>query len=236
MGAPFGTMVTMSVTPRVLVVDDDCAIAEMIAIVLRGRGYEVAIVADGPTALSTLRTTDFDVVLLDVMLPGMDGIEVCRTLREESAIPVIMLTARTDTTDIVEGLEAGADDYLTKPFEPDELVARIRARVRRHDVREPEKLTVGDLTIDTAGHQVKRGSATIALTPIEFDLLAHLARTPWQAFSREELLADVWGYTHSSDTRLVNVHVQRLRSKIEKDPDHPAIVLTVRGVGYKAGD
>ncbi len=226
----------MNPTPRILVVDDDASIAEMVSIVLRGRGFDVATAGDGPTALSMLRSAEPDVVLLDLMLPGMDGIEVCRRLREVSAIPVIMLTARADTTDVVEGLEAGADDYLTKPFEPEELVARIRARVRRHESTELEKLTVGDVVIDTVGHQVYRGDDRISLTPIEFDLLTQLARKPWQVFSREELLNDVWGYSHSADTRLVNVHVQRLRSKVELDPDNPTIVLTVRGVGYKAGE
>lgn len=226
----------MNPTPRILVVDDDASIAEMVSIVLRGRGFDVATAGDGPTAFSMLRSAEPDVVLLDLMLPGMDGIEVCRRLREVSAIPVIMLTARADTTDVVEGLEAGADDYLTKPFEPEELVARIRARVRRHESTELEKLTVGDVVIDTVGHQVYRGDNRISLTPIEFDLLTQLARKPWQVFSREELLNDVWGYSHSADTRLVNVHVQRLRSKVELDPDNPTIVLTVRGVGYKAGE
>lgn len=226
----------MNTVPRILAVDDDAAIAEMVSILLRGRGYEVATAPDGPSALQILARNDVDVVLLDLMLPGMDGIEICRKIRETSNVPIIMLTARSDTADVVEGLDAGADDYLTKPFEPEELVARIRTRVRRNAVEETEKLTIGDLTIDVQGHQVKRGDQSIALTPIEFDLLLQLARKPWQVFSREALLRDVWGYQHSSDTRLVNVHVQRLRSKIELDPDHPRIVVTVRGVGYRAGE
>jgi two-component system response regulator MtrA len=146
-----------------------------------------------------------------------------------------MLTAKSDTIDVVVGLESGADDYVAKPFKPKELVARIRARVRRHDDAGPETLTIGDLAIDVAGHQVTRAGKQIALTPLEFDLLVCLARKPWQVFTREVLLEQVWGYRHAADTRLVNVHVQRLRSKVEHDPENPEIVLTVRGVGYKAG-
>lgn len=224
------------VTPaRILVVDDDTAIAEMIGIVLRGQGFEVVTAPDGASALDAFDRMRPDVVLLDLMLPGMDGIEVCRELRRRSGVPIIMLTARTDTADVVEGLEAGADDYLTKPFETDELVARIKARVRRTEAPTTEHLTIGDLAIDVEGHEVKRGAEVIPLTPLEFDLLVQLARKPWQVFTREVLLREVWGYRHSADTRLVNVHVQRLRSKIEADVDRPRIVVTVRGVGYRAG-
>ena len=169
------------------------------------------------------------------MLPGMDGMEVCRRIRAESGIPIVMLTARTDTVDVVVGLESGADDYVVKPFKPQELIARIRARLRRGDEPEPERLEIGDLVIDVAGHSVRRGSEVLSLTPLEFDLLVALARKPWQVFTREILLEQVWGYRHAGDTRLVNVHVQRLRSKIEHDPERPQIVVTVRGVGYKAG-
>src|SRR5690606_31475868 len=176
-----------------------------------------------------------DLVLLDLMLPGRDGIDVCREIRAESGVPIVMLTARGDTLDVVLGLESGADDYVVKPFKPKELVARIRARVRRLEAPGTETLTVGDLTLDVPGHQVMRGAQEINLTPLEFDLLVCLARAPWQVFSREVLLEKVWGYRHAADTRLVNVHVQRLRSKIEHDPEHPQIVVTVRGVGYKAG-
>ena len=225
----------MTTPSRILVVDDDQAIAEMVGIVLRGKGFEVITSADGPSALETFASRQPDLVLLDLMLPGMDGIEVCRRLRRDSGAPIIMLTARTDTADVVEGLEAGADDYLTKPFEPEELVARIKARVRRVEAPSTEQLTVGDLTIDVEGHEVRRGDEVIPLTPLEFDLLTQLARKPWQVFTRDVLLRDVWGYRHSADTRLVNVHVQRLRSKIEHDPENPRIVVTVRGVGYRAG-
>jgi two-component system response regulator MtrA len=146
-----------------------------------------------------------------------------------------MLTAKSDTVDVVVGLESGADDYVVKPFKPKELVARIRARVRRFEEPGPESLTIGDLSIDVPGHRVTRDGTQISLTPLEFDLLVCLARKPWQVFTREVLLEQVWGYRHAADTRLVNVHVQRLRSKIEHDPENPEIVVTVRGVGYKAG-
>ncbi len=177
---------------------------------------------------------DDDTALAE-MLPGKDGIEVCRQIRQESGVPIIMLTAKTDTVDIVLGLESGADDYIPKPFKTKELVARVRARLRRSDQPVSEHLNVGDLSIDVAGHSVRRGDEHINLTPLEFDLLLALARKPWQVFSRELLLEQVWGYRHAADTRLVNVHVQRLRSKIERDPERPEIVVTVRGVGYKAG-
>ncbi|MGL5849443.1 MAG: MtrAB system response regulator MtrA [Phycicoccus sp.] len=220
---------------RVLVVDDDLALAEMLGIVLRTEGLEVDHVADGSSAIGAFREHRPDLVLLDVMLPGLDGLEVCRQIRAESGVPIVMLTARTDTVDIVVGLESGADDYVVKPFKPQELIARVRARLRRDAEPEPERLTIGDLAIDVAGHSVTRGGVTLGLTPLEFDLLVALARKPWQVFSREVLLEQVWGYRHAGDTRLVNVHVQRLRSKIEHDPEHPEIVVTVRGVGYKAG-
>ncbi|MFJ3956421.1 MtrAB system response regulator MtrA [Arthrobacter sp. NPDC090010] len=220
---------------RILVVDDDEALAEMIGIVLRNDGFEPSFCADGSQALNAFRNTKPDLVLLDVMLPGSDGIEVCRAIRAESDVPIVMLTAKSDTTDVVRGLESGADDYVPKPFKPAELVARVRARLRPGDLKAPETLRIGDVSIDVAGHTVTRAGAAISLTPLEFDLLVALARKPWQVFTREVLLEQVWGYRHAADTRLVNVHVQRLRSKIEKDPESPEIVQTVRGVGYKAG-
>jgi len=220
---------------RVLVVDDDTALAEMLGIVLRGEGFDTSFCADGAQALEVFRASRPDLVLLDVMLPGRDGIEVCRQIRAESGVPIVMLTAKTDTVDVVLGLESGADDYVVKPFKPKELVARVRARLRRTDEPAPEVLEIGDLTIDVAGHAVRREGQAITLTPLEFDLLVALARKPWQVFTREVLLEQVWGYRHAADTRLVNVHVQRLRSKIERDPERPEIVVTVRGVGYKAG-
>jgi two-component system response regulator MtrA len=220
---------------RVLVVDDDAALAEMLGIVLRGEGFEAAFVHDGTSALDAFRRVKPDIILLDLMLPGMSGIDVCREIRAESGVPIVMLTAKSDTVDVVLGLESGADDYVIKPFKPKELVARVRAQLRRNEDAPPESLTIGDLTIDVSGHSVSRGGDPIALTPLEFDLLLALARKPRQVFTREVLLEQVWGYRHAADTRLVNVHVQRLRSKIETDPENPKIVLTVRGVGYKAG-
>ena len=221
--------------PRILVVDDDTALAEMIGIVLRAEGFEPTFCADGGEALAAFRESKPDLVLLDLMLPGMDGIEVCGLIRAESGTPIIMLTARTDTTDVVKGLESGADDYVVKPFNPKELVARIRTRLRPASESTPELLQIGDLQLDVAGHEVRRGDARINLTPLEFDLLLALATKPQQVFTREMLLEQVWGYHYKADTRLVNVHVQRLRAKVEEDPDNPKIVMTVRGVGYRAG-
>jgi two-component system response regulator MtrA len=220
---------------KVLVVDDDAALSEMLSIVLRNEGFDSRVCGTGDHALAEFRDYRPDVVLLDLMLPGKDGIDVCKEIRAESGVPIVMLTAKNDTVDVVVGLESGADDYVVKPFKPKELVARIRARVRRFDEPGPESLTIGDLSIDVAGHTVTRNDEQISLTPLEFDLLVCLARKPWQVFTREVLLEQVWGYRHAADTRLVNVHVQRLRAKIEKDPEHPEIVVTVRGVGYKAG-
>jgi len=220
---------------RVLVVDDDPALSEMLSIVLRGEGFDTAVVSDGPRALPAVRELRPDVVLLDLMLPGMNGIDVCRAIRAESGVPIVMLTAKSDTVDVVLGLESGADDYVIKPFKPKELVARIRARLRRTDAEPAELLAVGEVNIDVPAHQVLRNGQPISLTPLEFDLLVALARKPRQVFTREVLLEQVWGYRHAADTRLVNVHVQRLRSKVERDPERPEVVLTVRGVGYKAG-
>jgi len=220
---------------RILVVDDDLALAEMIGIVLRSEGFEPHFCGDGSAAVEAFRTTEPDLVLLDLMLPGMDGIEVCARIREESGVPIIMLTAKSDTTDVVKGLESGADDYVVKPFNPKELVARIRTRLRPTPETTTDSLQVGDLVLDVAGHEVRRGDATINLTPLEFELLLALALKPQQVFTREMLLEQVWGYHYKADTRLVNVHVQRLRAKVELDPDNPRIVMTVRGVGYRAG-
>lgn len=220
---------------RILVVDDDPAINEMLTIVLESEGFETQSVTDGSAAVPAFNDYDPDIVLLDLMLPGMNGVDICREIRKVSAVPIVMLTAKTDTVDVVLGLESGADDYITKPFKPKELIARIRARLRRTEEEPAEVLTIGDLTIDVPQHMVTRDGAEIALTPLEFDLLLEMARKPNQVHAREELLESVWGYRNASDTRLVNVHVQRLRSKIEHDPENPEIVLTVRGVGYKTG-
>lgn len=219
----------------ILVVDDDTALAEMIGIVLESEGFTVAYCADGTNALRVFHESRPDLILLDLMLPGIDGIEVCRRIRRESDVPIIMLTARSDTPDVVIGLEAGADDYVAKPFKPQELVARIRTRLRSIEDDSDAKLYVGDVSIDVTSHEVRRKDELILLTPLEFELLVALASKPKQVFSREELLEKVWGYRHSADTRLVNVHVQRLRAKVEKDPESPEIVVTVRGIGYRAG-
>lgn len=225
----------MRMNARILVVDDDTAISEMIGIVLKGEGYEPQFAADGAEALDLFRTMRPDLVLLDLMLPGIDGIQVCSTIRAESGVPIIMLTAKGETTDVVKGLESGADDYVVKPFNPKELVARIKTRLRPVLPETTETVAIGDLVIDVQGHEVRRGGEKISLTPLEFQLLLALAVKPQQVFTREMLLEQVWGYHYKADTRLVNVHVQRLRAKVEHDPDNPQIVMTVRGVGYRAG-
>lgn len=221
---------------KILVVDDDSALSEMVGLVLVSEGFEVSHAADGPTAVESFDEVEPDLVLLDLMLPGIDGLEVCRTIRSHSTTPIIMLTAKAETTDVVRGLESGADDYIVKPFKPQELVARVRARLRPA-IEEPAQTTVtlGDIVINTRSHVATRGGEPLALTPLEFSLLVALASNPGQVFSREVLLERVWGYQYKADTRLVNVHVQRLRSKIEQNPDDPKLVVTVRGVGYRAG-
>lgn len=221
---------------RILVVDDDTALAEMLQIMLRQEGFDTSWCATGDRAFEAFEAFEPSLVLLDVMLPGMDGIRVCRAIRRVSGVPIIMLTARSDTTDVVRGLEEGADDYVAKPFKTKELVARMRARLRTPGPpTESDVLSIGDLVISTLAHTVTRGEESINLTPLEFDLLVALAKTPGQVMTREQLLSDVWGYRHAADTRLVNVHVQRLRAKVEKDPENPEIIVTVRGVGYRAG-
>ena len=207
----------------------------MIAAYVSRAGYDSSVVHTGPDGVQAARDLAPDVVILDLGLPGLDGIEVCRQLRTFTDCYVIVVTARKDEIDTLIGLSVGADDYITKPFKPKELVARIRARLRRTDETPADVFEVGDLTVDVPQHTVTRGDEEIQLTPLEFDLLVEMARKPNQVHSREELLESVWGYRNASDTRLVNVHVQRLRSKIEHDPENPEIILTVRGVGYKTG-
>lgn len=223
--------------PSVLVVEDDQDLAEMLGIVLNGAGIEVDLVSRGDEVMDVFRNNQPDVVLLDVMLPGLDGVEVCKAIREESPrVPIIFLSAKGEATDKISGLDAGADDYLVKPMEHySELVARIRAQLRRNSRQLSGALTMGDLNIDLVEHTVTRGGKAIALTRLEFDLLIALAKEPGRVFTREELLHEVWDYRHSSDTRLVNVHIQRLRAKIEHDPDNPQLITTIRGVGYKSG-
>jgi len=220
----------------VMVVDDDQDLAEMLGIVLTGAGIDVDLVSRGDEVMDVFHNNPPDLVLLDVMLPGLDGIEVCKLIRAESMVPIVMLSAKGDTQDVVKGLEAGADDYMVKPFRhPSELIARIKTRLRRTNSDILGLLTIGDLAIDVQAHQVLRAGKQIQLTRLEFDLLVALAKEPGRVFTRDALLSEVWGYRHSTDTRLVNVHVQRLRSKIEHDAEHPEIVITIRGVGYKAG-
>jgi two-component system response regulator MtrA len=208
----------------------------MLGIVLTSSGFDVDLVSRGDEALEVFRNNPPDLVLLDVMLPGIDGIEVCRLIRKESMVPIVMLSAKGETQDIVRGLEAGADDYMQKPFrDKAELIARIRTRLRRTNADVTGLLSIGDITIDVTAHEVRRGTTLIQLTRLEFDLLVALAKDPGRVFTRDALLSEVWGYRQTTDTRLVNVHVQRLRSKVEHDADRPEIVMTVRGVGYKAG-
>jgi two-component system response regulator MtrA len=220
---------------KILVIDDDNALREMVGIVLEAEGFEVSYHDAGFGAIEVFKSTAPDLVLLDVMLPGKDGIAVCGEIRAVSGTPIIMLTAKTESDDVVRGLEAGADDYVVKPFDPVVLIARIKARLRPLAAASEEKVQIGPLTLDIVGHEVRRGGDRLQLTPLEFNLLLTLALKPKQVFTREMLLETVWGYHYKADTRLVNVHVQRLRSKIEDDPDNPKIVTTVRGIGYKAG-
>jgi len=224
------------VDARILLVEDDASIREITTIGLRNAGFEVDTAADGQEGLDRFRSAAYDLVLLDVMLPRLDGLEVARAIRRTSTVPVVMLTARADTIDVVVGLEAGADDYVRKPFEVPELVARVRAAIRRagREAGEPEQLRLGPVTIDLAGRTVARDGQEVALTRTEFDLLAELARNPGRVLTRDLLLDRIWGYDYLGDSRLVDVAIQRLRAKIEADPAAPELIQTVRGAGYKA--
>jgi two-component system OmpR family response regulator len=228
---------------KILVVDDDKNMLDVLKYNLLKEGYAVATAEDGIKALELARRDKPDLIILDIMLPGLDGLEVCRILRKEMAVPILMLTAKIEEIDKVVGLEVGADDYVTKPFSIRELLARIRAMLRRSiwtpqpaDYPEEEvfvSLKAGGLEIDTTGHRISRDGLTLSLTPKEFDLLSFLVQHRGQVFSRERLIEKVWGYDYEGTDRTVDVHVRSLRQKIEDDPEKPKHLLTVHGLGYK---
>jgi len=223
------------VSTRILAVEDDERIRTAVKLALEDEGWVVAEASTGEDALTSFQREPADVVLIDIMLPGIDGFEVCRSIRRISDVPIVMVTARADTHDVVAGLEAGADDYLTKPFAPKELSARIRALLRRartSEVSSPH-LRFGDLEIVPEEGVVRRNGRDVHLTKTEFRVLVELAQSPGRVFSREVLLERIWGYGYFGDGRLVDVHVRRLRTKVEADPANPRHVVTVRGLGYK---
>ncbi len=221
---------------RILVVEDDVNLLDTLRYNLTKEGYEVTTAVDGAQAVDFARRGKPDIIILDIMLPKLSGFEVCRILRKEMTVPILMLTAKTDETDKIVGLEIGADDYMTKPFSLRELLARVRAMLRRAGMAELQReavVKVGDMTIDIGRHEVFKGTTKLELTPKEFELLAFLARNKGFVFSREQLLEKVWGYDFAGDTRTVDVHIRWLRQKIERDPGNPEYLVTVRGTGYK---
>jgi DNA-binding response OmpR family regulator len=221
---------------RILVVDDEPAIVDSVAYALRRDGFDVSVEGDGAAALEAARSDSFDLIVLDVMLPGLAGTEVCRRLRAESAVPIILLTAKGEEVDRVVGLELGADDYITKPFSIAELVSRVRALLRRRELDRadsPATLRVGGLEVDVVRHEVRADGRSVQLTPSEFRLLAILAREPERAFSRDELLRRLWRTSYVGDERACDSHMVNLRRKIERDPHRPKRIVTVRGIGYK---
>jgi DNA-binding response OmpR family regulator len=220
---------------RILIVEDDERIRSSMRLALEEEGYTVDGVGSGEEAVARFATEPYELVLIDLMLPGIDGFEACRALRRTSTVPVIMVTARSDTHDVVAGLEAGADDYVTKPFVAKELAARIRALLRRsrHEGEDAAVLSFGDVEIEPDAGVVRRAGAEVHCTRTEFRLLCELANHPGKVLSREQLLERVWGYDYFGDGRLVDVHVRRLRTKVEPDPASPRFILTVRGMGYK---
>jgi DNA-binding response OmpR family regulator len=230
-------IIGLMTTPTILLVDDDAHLREIVGMALTEEGYGVRTAASAEEAVRLLDGDDPDLLILDVMLPGKDGFELCRDIRTKSGMPILMLTAKTDTVDVVVGLESGADDYVTKPFVTKELVARIRALLRRTRSTEtvPRRIVVGDLEIVPDAATVTKRGQPVHLTKTEFKLLLALASRPNQVFTREVILQQVWEYDYFGDSRLVDVHVRRLRAKIEDDPRDPRIVQTVRGLGYKVG-
>src|SRR5437870_713106 len=219
---------------RVLLVEDDPSIREIASLGLKEAGFRVTAAVDGREGLTRALHDPFDAIVLDVMLPSLDGFEVCREIRKQSRVPIVMLTARTDTLDVVVGLESGADDYVTKPFEMPELVARVRAVLRRAQAAPEETtLSVGPLEVDPAGFNARKDGKDLSLTATEFRLLLEMARRPGQVFTRELLLQRVWNYDYMGDSRLVDVAVRRLKGKLERDPANPKLITTVRGVGYR---
>ena len=223
-----------TVDERLLLVEDDTSIREIVSIGLKAAGFRVVTAMDGRQGLASARSGGFDAVILDVMLPYLDGFEVCREVRKFSRVPVVMLTARTDLIDVVVGLESGADDYVKKPFELPELIARLRAVLRRAAAPADDiMIAAGRLQIDPAGFTVRRDGVDLSLTATEFRLLVELARRPGQVFTRELLLQRVWDYEYLGESHLVDVAIQRLRAKVEDDPSHPTLIKTVRGAGYR---
>ena len=223
-----------TVDERLLLVEDDASIREIVSIGLKAAGFRVVTAMDGRQGLASARSGGFDAVILDVMLPYLDGFEVCREVRKFSRVPVVMLTARTDLIDVVVGLESGADDYVKKPFELPELIARLRAVLRRAAAPADDvMIAAGRLQIDPAAFTVRRDGVELSLTATEFRLLVELARRPGQVFTRELLLQRVWDYEYLGESHLVDVAIQRLRAKVEDDPSHPTLIKTVRGAGYR---
>ncbi|MBK9711837.1 MAG: response regulator transcription factor [Kouleothrix sp.] len=229
-----------SVPRRILVADDDPSIATLIQVTLKDPRYEIVAVKNGLEALKAFESGKFDVVILDVMMPYVDGFEACQRIRERSDVPIIILTSRDGTDDVVHGFELGADDYITKPFKTAELIARVESILRRvegykHRVA-PPIVKVGDLEIDEPRHRVSVRGQNVNLTPMEFELLYFLAANAGQVFDRETLFREVWGYDYVGETNLVDVCVRRLREKVEVEPSRPRMIVTVRGVGYKLSD
>jgi two-component system response regulator MtrA len=226
----------MNVSKIILVIDGDDAHSETLKSLLESAGFATSFCHSGAKALESFTSTNPDLVLLDLNLSDVDGLEVFRTIRTLSAVPIIILTERNNSDDIVQLLELGADDFIQKPWRSnDELLARIKSRMRPVDLMNSTELKISDITIELIGHRVRRGTNVIPLTGLEFKILTALAKQPTKVFTREALLEEVWDYRDSADTRLVNVHIQRLRAKVELDPDKPEVIITIRGAGYKAG-